>query len=259
MSQRGRKPEDFQFFVERPRASRQGPKSWRLQFASPVVLAVSVAAVISVSAAYVVVSELNDRVTESDAVVRELEARTSLLLAERAQVEERLREQLSSQSAANTEQMQAYEDTISRLQAQVDELSQELRTFIADNPDSSEVRDIDDKIGESRNDLAKLANAVFFVSIYYNGLTQDMLAEVNNTLFAQLGFSAGTIESGRWVSNTAVFYYDTSSREKASEIAETLSKLLGASISARRGAGRGVAQEERRTTIIVHIRSVVSH
>ena len=253
MSQRGRKPEDFQFSTERMTPSEQASKGWFSQLASPVVLLVLFAAVISASAAFILVSELNNRVAESDVVIRELEARTNLLLSERDQVEELLKEQLSSQSAANSEQLQAYEETIARLQSQVDELSEELRALIADDPNSSEVRQIDEQIGEGRNDLARLANAVFFVSVFYNGLTQDSLTDINNTLFAQMGFNSKTVESSRWVSGNAVFYYDDFSREKATEIADTLSDILGVAISARIGQGRGITEDERRTAIIVHI------
>ena len=254
MSQRDRKREDFQFPFGRNQVEEKRAKSWLSQFASPIVLAIFLFAAVSVSAAFIVVSELIDRVAESDTVIRELEARTSLLLAERAQVEELLREQLSNQSAANAEQLREYEETIARLQSQVDELSQELRAFIADNPDSSEVRRIDEQIGESRSDLARLANAVFFVSIYYNGLSQETLTDINNTLFAQMGFNAQTVVSRQWVSGNAVFFYDDFSRQKANELAETLSEILGVPVLARIGAGRGITEEERRTAIIVHLR-----
>lgn len=254
MSERGRKPEDFQFYVDRSASSDKAPSHRLFKLSSPIVLVASIAMMMALTAAYILVSELNDRVVASHQLIRDLEARTSLLLAEREQAEQ-LKNQLSSQSAQNAEKQQKYEETIARLQTQVDELSNELRRLIAANPDNSEVRQIDEQVGESRSDVARLANAVFFVSVYYRNLSQDELAEVNNTLFAQLGFSANTIKRVRWTQSNSVLYYDDFSREKANEIAKVLTETLGISFSATEGAGRGISEEERRTSIIVHIRT----
>ena len=253
MAQRGRKPEDFEFSYSQENPKNAPKAHWWASFGSPVIFMVLSATVIVLSGAFFIVSELNNRVSEADAVIQDLEARTDILLAERARLDALLKEQLSKQSATNAGLLKEYEESIQTLQEQVDALSGELRAVISAAPDNSEIRQIDGRIGESRSDLTRLANAVFFVSVFYHNLPQSKLTDVKNTLFAQMGFKAKSIEKSWWAEKPSVFYYSSFSKEKAEEIAATVSIILGVPVEAAVGGGSGISETERKTAIIVHI------
>lgn len=203
-------------------------------------------ALMSAFIAFFTASELNNRVAASDAMVNELAARTASLLAEREAAEARIQEQMNNQSAT-AEQLQEYEATIELLQAQVDELSQELRTFISENPGNTEIREIDEQVGESRTGIDRLANGVFLVQVTHN-LDEEMLSRVEDVLFDELGFQKGEINSSRWISSDRVFYYDDAAKPRAERIALAMSEILGIELTPIRGESNYSA-----TTIIIYI------
>ena len=225
------------------------------------VLALLSAIVVTPFLIYVVVDELSQRLARSDAIIAELEQRTENIRKEKNLLERLVAEQRDASSIAR-DQLSVYEERISSLQEQVDELSEELRTALASRPDSSEVRDIDRQVGESREDLERISNSLFQIVLVFKQVDPNIQLTIQKIIFQEMGFGKRLVtrENGTpsWLAETTtIFYYDDSpeskARERAQEIANSIQRFQARRIRIAVGAGRGFGGADRKNLLTVHV------
>ena len=258
---RKRKSEDFYFEDKRSyNTDTSAPShsiSGRLVSSKMVVALVSTMAVTVVLFLYMITNDLNQRLARSDAMLAELQARTDIVLKEKAELEEFIASQASASDLTKA-QMEQYEERAAALQAQIDSLSEELRKALAASPDSGEVLEIDRQVGEGREELGRLSNSLFQVGLVFKGIEADMQATFENSFFLEMGFQKRGVlsvsSSPRWLAKrSTVFYYDQSVRSKANEVADLIENLVGARPDVTIGAGTGVQSNDRKNTINIHV------
>ncbi|WP_125932094.1 hypothetical protein [Thiosocius teredinicola] len=207
------------------------------------------------SATYIVLTNINNRVAESDQTIEDLRLKMEDILKERETLNLKITENDKYQNAS-AEQLASYRQEIYRLQTRVDDLSQELRKALSRNPALPKAKKIDGELEESREDIKRLSNSAFRVSVYcyWNISCADTIDGLKKSLFSDLGFRQGDINSWSNTTRTTVFYYADIAKEKADIVAREVSRQTNKTVVPELGAGANVKEEEKPTLIIVWIR-----
>lgn len=203
---------------------------------------------------YTILSNINNRVLESDRIIAEIQSKMEIVTKERESLNNQIKKHFENQNAS-AEQIINYQKEIKQVQSRVDELSKELRNALSKNLELSKVvRKIDGEIENSRKDIERLANSAYKVTILCWSLNcNSKLKKYKTVIIDELGFREGRIALFRNTKNNAVFYYDSSAKAKADIVAKAVSKLAEEKIIAIKGFGKNVTDEERPTSIIVWI------
>lgn len=134
-------------------------------------------------------------------------------------------------------------------------------TFSTDTLEFS-TNEIQQSIDSAKAAAARLSNARFQIGLISIDTNLDVLQEIKNVLFGELGFSnrysgydsIQLTDAEPWFSQTnSILYYSEANRETAQQLRFNLEQITGKNFTLSIGAGFGIEAAERENTIIVHV------